>query len=604
MTVFATAPNFWRGLTEPSSAIVDPDQRVRARLLSSILLPLMAITVLGVITGPLLSGESVSRVTPATFVGLFSFAFLVIAYVLARSRWYEYGAVVTVFIAVVGAWQAFLANRELPGGEAILAFLVVAQILSAILLPPSFTVAVTLLQVSGLVAAPVFIAPSIRKYASVFIIAVLMVGALAAVSDSVRRRDQRLRLAAETALRSSEEQFRLAFDAAAVGRGVITLDGRWLRVNDALTGLLGFSRQEMLSAYFPDITLADDRAASIQLQRRMVAGDIASYDIEKRYVHKLGHTIWVRTAVALVRDGYGKPLYLIGDFQDITARRQVEEARLLALERLSEISRLKEVNTFKTQLLNTASHELNTPIAALRTQLYVLRSSQLAEAKKEHALQILDRNVQRLALLVRDVLDVARLDAGQLALRKAPVDVDAVLGEALDAYEEPAREAGVRLHRRLDSHATVEADADRLMQVAHNFLSNALKFTPPGGEILVESQPSDDGVVVNVRDSGAGLTAAQIARLFQPFSQVHDTMQQTRAGTGLGLYISKGVVEQHGGRIWALSDGPGRGTEFSFTLPPTVPTRPAGVLLPHSGGPAPPDEPALASRARPNKAQP
>lgn len=589
----------WRRLTEPSSKVHDAEQRARAKLLNSLLVPLLFVAIAGVISAPFLGqGPNYKQLTPAMMVGLFSLASLLIAYALARSRWYEQGAVVTVGIAVVGAWQAFLANHAAPGGISILAFLVIAQILSSLLLPPSFTISVTLLQVGGLIAVPIFIDPAMQPHVGLIAVIVLMVGALVAVSDYIRRRDGTLRQAAQAALKSSEEQFRLAFDAAAVGRGVTLMDGRWLRVNDALTAMLGYSRQEMLSPYFPDITLAEDRAEANAMKRRMIDGEIASCDLEKRYVHKLGHVVCVRTVIALVRDGGGKPLYFIGDFQDVTARRQIEEAKLLARERLSEIARLKEINTFKTQLLNTASHELNTPIAALRTQLYVLRSTTLADAKKAHALQILDRNVQRLALLVRDVLDVARLDAGQLALRKAPVDVDAVISEALDAYEEPAREAGVRICRRLDSRVTVEADADRLMQVAHNFLSNALKFTPAGGEIVIESRGSDDGVTVNVRDSGAGMTEAQIARLFQPFSQVHDTMQQTRAGTGLGLYISKGVVEQHGGRIWALSDGPGRGTEFSFTLPVTVPTRQdSGVALPHSAGPSP-GESAPASRAR------
>ena len=557
----------WRRWTEPSPLLEDPEERRRARLLLSILLPLTAVAALSTLTTPLLvSSNGRVSVTPANTVGVLATLVLGLAYGLSRSRHYEHGAVVAVGIAAVGTWQAYFANQALPGSDVILAFLAVSLVLSSLLLPPMFTVALTALHAVGLAAFATLYDPTRRDVAVNLAIFVVMVGVLVVVHDAVRRRDAALRKQAEDALRESEGRFRLAFEAAAVGRAITTPQGRWLKVNDALCSIVGYSREEMLSPGFNDLTLAEDRPALEAARKGVLSGETPSWDVETRFRHKQGHVIWVRTVVSVVRDADGRPLYLVGDVQDVTARRQVEEARMLALERLSEISRLKEVNAFKTQLLNTASHELNTPISALKLQLFVLKKHKVSEDAHARALAVLDRNVDRLALLVKDVLDVARLESGQMKLRRARLPLAPLLKEAMEPYETAARDAGVTLHLEA-APVEVEADPQRLTQVVHNLLSNALKFTPRGGEVVVEAKPDDEATLVKVRDSGAGLTADQMARLFQPFSQVHDTMQQTRAGTGLGLHICKGIVEEHGGRIWVESEGPGKGSTFGFALP-------------------------------------
>lgn len=250
-------------------------------------------------------------------------------------------------------------------------------------------------------------------------------------------------------------------------------------------------------------------------------------------------------------------------------RLQAEEARRLAEERLREIGRLRAVNQFKTQLLNTVGHELNTPLTPIRLQVDLLK--RLAEGKlgeaEQRSLVILERNFDRLSKLVHDVLDVARLEAGRLELRLEPLDLGALVAEAAEAFEEPVRRAGVGLACSASQGLLVRGDAARLGQVLDNLLSNAAKFTPRGGRIAVEVAPRDREVTVSVRDTGIGLRAEDLPKLFEPFSQVHDPMQHTQPGTGLGLFICKGIVEQHGGRIWAESEGPGKGATFTFALP-------------------------------------
>jgi PAS domain S-box-containing protein len=230
--------------------------------------------------------------------------------------------------------------------------------------------------------------------------------------------------------------------------------------------------------------------------------------------------------------------------------------------------RLRELDRLKTQFLNTVSHELRTPLTPIQLQLDVLEARPDADGTRQKAVQILDRNVRRLTRLVQDMVEVSRLQSGRFRVEKAPVDLRRLIQEGVDSYLEPARQVDVHLEFEGEAALPTSADPHRIGQVMSNLLSNALKFTPAGGRIEVSAHARDGNAVVSVRDTGTGLSADQIARLFQPFTQVHEE-SRAHGGTGLGLYISRGIVEAHGGKLWAESAGPGQGATFTFTLPLT-----------------------------------
>lgn len=255
-----------------------------------------------------------------------------------------------------------------------------------------------------------------------------------------------------------------------------------------------------------------------------------------------------------------------------------------------EHERLRAVDQMKTQFINNAAHELRTPLTPIVLQLHVLKQGAAAglSDRQQKALELLDRNISRLNLLVGDLLEVAKLQAGHLKLERKVIDLDRVASEAVESFREPARQAGVELELRTAGGLVVEADAKRLIQVLFNLLSNALKFTPRGGRIAVESALQGGHAVVRVRDTGPGLTQEQRARLFEPFTQVHDA-KTGPAGSGLGLYICRGILEQHGGRIWAESEGRGKGATFAFALPASAAPAPP---------PAPPPAPSVAEALR------
>ncbi|MCA1813169.1 MAG: PAS domain S-box protein [Halobacteriales archaeon] len=284
-------------------------------------------------------------------------------------------------------------------------------------------------------------------------------------------------------------------------------------------------------------------------------------DGEVRLVHSRGQVL-----------GEEGKLRLVGVAQDVTDLRRVEQERLASEERARELKRLKDLDAFKTQFINTAAHELGTPLTPIRLQLDLLQArSRSLDEKQQRSLAIVSRNVDRLAQLVQDVLEVARLQAGRMVLESRPVELQPLLADAVESFQEPARQGGLSLELRAAPGLRVPGDARRLTQVVYNLLSNALKFTPRGGSIVVEAEPRGSEVAVTVRDTGRGIKAGDIGKLFEPFTQVHEPGDQAPPGTGLGLFISKGIVELHGGRIAAASDGLGRGTAFTFTLPAEAP---------------------------------
>lgn len=241
----------------------------------------------------------------------------------------------------------------------------------------------------------------------------------------------------------------------------------------------------------------------------------------------------------------------------------IDRTRLLASERRLRAA-AERLSRHKTDLLNMASHDLKTPLTAMRLQLHLLKAGRLGEAER-HAVAVLDRNMGRLTLMLDDMLDLARLEAGTFVLHKRPTSLADLVREATEIFGPKASQAGIRLDEAIDDGVLVEADGRRLAQVVANLLSNAIRYTPKGGAIRIEASVATVAVLT-VQDTGQGMTAEQLSRLFRPFSQVTGDAAEHK-GTGLGLYLSHTIVAQHGGRLDLHSPGPGQGTTATVTLP-------------------------------------
>ncbi len=233
-----------------------------------------------------------------------------------------------------------------------------------------------------------------------------------------------------------------------------------------------------------------------------------------------------------------------------------------------ELDRVRVMEATRTAFINTAAHELKTPLTPIKIQLHLLASSQNLTEKDRHAVDVLTRNINRLSALVDDVLVAARLQANRLGLHFATIDLAAVVREASENYQGAAKVAGIAFTCDAMEPLGVRGDAARLTQVVSNLISNAIKFTPPEGSVHVHAFRRGDWAHVEVIDTGVGFDPEDSQKLFLPFSQVgHERRSE---GTGLGLFISKGIIEDHGGNKWAHSEGRGKGATFGFKIPIAV----------------------------------
>lgn len=294
-----------------------------------------------------------------------------------------------------------------------------------------------------------------------------------------------------------------------------------------------------------------DLQAAIEHSRRALAGEsvVAENRVDDR-----------------IYEGRYEPLAgdeIVAVVIDVTEQRRAQEREM-------EMERLAEVNRFKTHLLNSVSHELKTPLTPIRMQLHRLRGGRLGPVTEEQdrSLEMVDRNIRRLGRLVDEVLQVARGEREAASLEIEPVEIPAVVGEMVDAFAIQADEKGVDLQVGEVPETTVPADRDRLVQVLSNLVSNAISYTPGGGEVRLSAEVEEELVRFEVSDTGFGIDAGQMDQIFEPFTRLHD--EDSATGTGLGLYICRELVDAHGGRIEVESPGRGEGSTFTVALPREV----------------------------------
>lgn len=298
---------------------------------------------------------------------------------------------------------------------------------------------------------------------------------------------------------------------------------------------------------------------------------------------------WLEERVQRALSAGAQDVLLIEELAPERLRRRVETAirrHALVAERNDVLERLRKLEQYKTEFINTAAHELNSPLTPVKLQLHLLRTTHAEGlgAAHKHSLDIIGRNIDRLIHLVSDTMDAARLQASRLTVRKQAVDLQRLAREVVQSHRASADAKKVRLEFQPGPPQVVQADPDRISQVLTNLVGNAVKFTPQGGRVQVHVTKEGDAAVARVQDTGIGLRTEDFPRLFQPFSQTHEWLEGPRSGSGLGLYISQGIIEQHGGRIWCDSPGPNRGATFAFALP--FPTGEAPIQQPTKEGPA------------------
>ncbi len=386
----------------------------------------------------------------------------------------------------------------------------------------------------------------------------------------------------EETVRQSEALFRHAFGDAPIGMALVSPAGRWLKVNRAICEIVGYSEAELLSSDFQTITHPEDLDTDLSYVQQMLAGEISTYQLEKRYFHKRGHIVFILLNVSLVRDGNGKPLYFVSQIQDITERKQAQAELFEARDAALESARLK------AEFLANMSHEIRTPMNGVIGMTNLLLDTPLTPQQRNYA-ETVCKSAESLLVILNDILDFSKIEAGKMVFETIDFDLREVVEGSLEILAGQSAAKGIETASIISRNVpmSLRGDPGRLRQVLTNLVGNAIKFTERGEVIVrvavVTANRLEAVLRFSVTDTGIGIPPEAQRKLFQVFSQADGSTTRKYGGTGLGLAISKQLVAHMGGEIGVDSE-PGKGSMFWFTarfkcqtksLPGAVPVEPA-----------------------------
>lgn len=368
----------------------------------------------------------------------------------------------------------------------------------------------------------------------------------------------------EQAKARAQERFARVFEASPVAIGLTREDGRLVDANAALAQLTGYSREELVAPTFSSRDLYDSPQERDRfLAALRSAGEVRGVEVGLR--RKGGEVRTVLLSLEFV--DLGGSTTILSLMQDVTELRRAQEEREARIASEAELERLRRTDQFRTEFINNTAHELRTPMTPLLFSLATLQHRLGSDAAAAKELASLQRAADRLRQVVGDMVSAADIQARAITLDRQRLDLTRQLKAAVAGHLEAAQRANLTLQEPEPTKLAVLADEQRLQLVLGHLLGNAIKFTPAGGSIHVSARRDGDDARIEVTDTGIGLTQRQIDGLWRPYAQAHDKSQKTDSGSGLGLYLVKGIVDLHKGEVGCSSAGPSKGSTFWFTLP-------------------------------------
>ncbi len=355
---------------------------------------------------------------------------------------------------------------------------------------------------------------------------------------------------------------------APVGFAFLDRDLRYVRVNDFLSSLHGLPAADHLGRTMAEVLPGLAPYVEPVLRGVLETGapvlQVEIHDATPRAPGQVRH--WLANCYPIATPS-GAQLGVAILVTDITEQKQAEAAR-----RREE--KLREADRHKDEFLAVLAHELRNPLGPIRNAVQVMRLMEPMGPGLQQAREIIDRQVTHMARLIDDLLDVSRISRGKILLRKERLDLAARVRTSVEDYRKLLEASGLKLVLQVPERPLwVRGDPTRLAQVVGNVLHNASKFTDAGGQVSVAVKPDPDGnaVCITVCDTGIGMEPAMLRQIFETFCQADRNPDRNRSGLGLGLVLVKGLVELHGGEVWAASAGLGQGSEFTIRLPLEAP---------------------------------
>ncbi|MES3002686.1 MAG: CheR family methyltransferase [Pseudomonadota bacterium] len=378
-------------------------------------------------------------------------------------------------------------------------------------------------------------------------------------------------------LRHSEERLRLVVENATEYAIFSTDMKRCVTIwNSGAQRLLGYTEREVMGRGADIIFTDEDRAQGAPDREAETALEQGRASDDRMHRRKDGSRFWASGVMMLMRNAKGEAVGFVKVLRDQTAQRQNQQAlehsqaqlRRALAETEKARAELEEADRAKDRFLAVLSHELRNPLASIDSAAGLLLTHEVPPSDRDSAAQVVKRQAEAMKALMDDLLDVSRLKLGRFTLHRERVMLSAVIDTALETTLPLLHAAHHSLTVDLPKYA-VELDADplRIGQVLSNLLTNAIKYTQPGGKIAIKARLEGKSAVISVTDNGVGLEPAQLERIFEMFTQVQPTSQRGKTGLGIGLALVKNIVELHGGKVEASSAGPGHGTQFRVMLP-------------------------------------
>jgi PAS domain S-box-containing protein len=362
---------------------------------------------------------------------------------------------------------------------------------------------------------------------------------------------------AEEELAARERQLSLVYQNVADCLFVLAVEAndgyRFVSINDAFLTITGYSAEQVIGKRIEEVLPASSHALVISKYGEAMR-DNKTVRWEEVADMPAGKRVGEVTVTPMGEEVEGRR-FLVGAVHDITTLKAAEEV-------------LREGDRRKDEFLAMLAHELRNPLAPIRNAAQLLQRLGSPEPQQRWAREVIDRQVEHLARLVDDLLDVSRITQGKITLRKEKVDLITIIGRAVEASR-PLIDG--RKHRLMvtlpEQPLRLEGDTTRLTQVMSNLLNNAAKFTPEGGQIWLAAEVADSQIVLRIRDTGIGIAEDLLPEVFDLFRQADRSLDRSQGGLGVGLTLVRRLLELHGGSVRAYSEGPGRGSEFVVRLP-------------------------------------
>jgi len=375
-------------------------------------------------------------------------------------------------------------------------------------------------------------------------------------------RDITERNKAEQEIRESEEKFRTITEQSVIGF-VIVQENRIIYFNNTVANIFGYSFEELNNKSLDDVFKfihPEDRSITIKRFTRRKEGHNSEIEISRepfRVISKTGEIRWIDVYTHTSK--FQEKDTTFATIVDVTKEKMAEKE-------------LQQLNELKSEFLRRASHELKTPLISIKgfTSLILKQYGGTIDSEVTSMLEEVVRGCQRLEDIIKNLIEATKIESSKLDLKATMEDLSFLIRFCINELRGLAKSRNHAIHLKIDENIITKFNKEQMYEVFTNLLSNAIKYTPPSGEIIIKSEIKDENVIISIQDNGIGFTIQEKEKVFQQFGKIERYGQGLDIGidgSGLGLYLSKKIVELHGGDIWMESDGKNQGSIFYVSLP-------------------------------------